>query len=145
MSSERTIIPDHVRTYVEGELRAYRGLKAKMEQLKRDQEDIYHRSNQPRGEPVKGSHKGDPTATAAMLLERNSKEMNEIKKRIERIEAGLNACDKRQKELIEIKYFSVVEPSDGEVMEYMYIGYRTGYYKLKFETLERAAKGMKVL
>ena len=137
-------IPYHVKVYVEGELRIYRMLLAKLDQLKKDQEDIYQRHSQPKGEPVKGSHPGDPTATAALLLERNSEKIEEIEKRIKRIESGLWACADRQRELIEIKYFSAAEPSDEEVMDYMRIGNRNNYYKIKFGGLAKIARKMQI-
>ena len=142
MEMER--IPDHVKRYVEGELREYRTLKAELEQLKQDKADIYNRFNQPKWEPVKGSHPGDPTSAAAILLERDTKRMVAIEGRIKRIEAGLRVCTAKEKEIIELKYFSAAEPVDEDVMDFLKMG-RQKYYRLKFSALRRIAKVMGVM
>lgn len=134
-------IPDHVKRYVEGELREYRTLKAELEQLKQDRADIYNRFNQPKWEPVKGSHPGDPTSAAAILLEQNSQRTAAIERRLKRMEAGLRACTTKERKLIETKYFNETEPSDDEVMGYLKI-YRKNFYNIKFSAIGRIARVM---
>src|SRR5690554_2230932 len=127
-------IPDHVKRYVEGELREYRTLKAELEQLKQDKADIYNRFNQPKGEPVKGSHPGDPTSAAAVRLETISRKAANIERKIKKIENGLDNCSTEEKKLIRFRYFSVHEPTDEETIYYLYYGYRNKYFKTKFKS-----------
>ena len=135
----RIKIPGHIRTFVEGELREYHALLAKARRLKQEKDDIYNRTRQPIGEPVKGSHSGDPTSSAAIMAEKIDRQIVQSEYRIAKVNAGLSECTAQERELVEIRYLQAYEPTDEEAMAHLRYGNRGAYFNAKFSAIRNIA------
>lgn len=134
------MLPVHIKNYVEGELRAYNANKRALEQLKRERDEIYERTRQPQQGPVQGSHPGDPTASAAIILEKIDTQIAHLEKCIAKINHGLAICTELERKIIEMKYMGAYEPTHEETMDILRIGNRNTYWSAKDRALAKIAK-----
>ena len=133
-------IPGHVKGFIVGELRTYRENKIQLEKLKKDKEDIYHRSRQPAREPVMGSHSGDPTYSKVVQLEKTDAMIIYLERRVAIIEAGLAMCTEEERKLLEYRYMQEYEPTNIETADYMRYGNRNKFYWVRDAAIAKIAK-----
>lgn len=137
-------LPGHIKNFVEGELRQYRINKINLEQLKAEKQDIYHRTRQPKGEPVQGSHPGDPTFSAAVVLEKTEGLIRYYETRIAKVDLGLSMCTDAEKRLLDCRYMGAYEPTNEEAMAYLRFGNRNTYFSTRDRALAKIAKAFGV-
>lgn len=133
-------IPGHVKGFIVGELRTYRENKIQLEKLKKDKEDIYHRTRQPAREPVMGSHSGDPTYSKVVQLERTDAMIIYLERRVAIIEAGLAMCAEEERKLLEYRYMGEYEPTNEQTAAYMRYGDRNKFYRVRDSGIAKIAK-----
>lgn len=105
-------LPGHIKSFVEGELRQHRINKINLDRLKQEKQDIYHRTRQPTQAPVRGSHPGDPTLSAAVMLEKSEGQIKYYETRIAKVEMGLAMCTDQERLLLECRYMGAYEPTN---------------------------------
>lgn len=133
-------LPRHIKRFVEEELRQYRIHKINLEHLMGEKDDIYNRTRQPTAEPVRGSHPGDPTYTAAVMLEKTEGLIRYYETRIAKIDLGLSMCTDAERELLEYRYMSAYEPTDEEAIIYLRFGNRNKYFSTRDRGLVKIAR-----
>lgn len=133
-------IPWDVKSVIINELRAYRENKIQLEKLKKDKEDIYHRTRQPANEPVKGSHAGDPTYSKVAQLQEIEEAIFNLQRRIANVEAGLAMCMQEERRLMEYRYTGECEPTNEETADYMRYGNRNKFYRVRDAAISKFAK-----
>jgi hypothetical protein len=131
---------DNVISFLESELREYRTAKIRVRQLKQEKQAMYHKSRPPSRELVRGSHPGDPTSAAAIRIINIDKNIREYETQIAKIEAGLEMCNLRERELIKNKYFTSYEPTHEQNMECLRYGNRNTYYNTRDEAFRKIAR-----
>jgi hypothetical protein len=133
-------IPWEVKSLIISELRFYRGNKIHLEKLKKDKEDIYHRTYQPAEQPVKGSHSGDPTYSKVVQLQEIEEDIFYLEKRVRNVEAGLAMCTEEERKLLEYRYMQEYEPTNEETADYMRYGDRNKFYRVRDSAIKKIAK-----
>ena len=133
-------IPGHVKSFILGELRAYRESVKKLKRLKKDKEDIYQRSRQQMHEPVMGNHSGDPTYTKVVQLETIERKIIYLEHRVAIIETGLAMCTEEERILLEYRYMQEYEPTNEQTSIYMHYGDRNKFYRVRDSAIAKLAK-----
>ena len=133
-------LPGHVRAFVEGELRQHRVNKISLHRLKRERDDIYHRTRQPNREQVKGSHSGDPISAAVIMAEKTDRMIDAYELRVTKVEAGLEMCTVSERRILQARYMEEYEPTDEEVINYLRYGRRNTYFETRDKGLSKIAK-----
>lgn len=133
-------LPKKIQRRAEAELRAHRENIILLDIRKKDLEMSYSLSRRVGDEPVRGSHRSDPTSRAAVQAVMLKGEITKLEARIEKVKCGLRMCTKEEQEILEMRYMGRVEPTDQDVIIALGYGFRNKYYELRDKGLTKIAK-----